>query len=77
MQRALEGNRREELRRTAHRLAGSFALYGFTAAARSCQRMESMAEQSASELLHAAIARLRNHLATVDVQYVETDHLPE
>jgi DNA-binding response OmpR family regulator/HPt (histidine-containing phosphotransfer) domain-containing protein len=79
MQQALEANRRDDLRRTAHRLAGSFALYGFSAAARSCQRIESTADRGVNEQLQAALARLRQHLATVDIQYVETEdfQLPE
>jgi len=79
MQRALDDQRRDDLRRTAHRLAGSFALYGFSAAASSCQRLEAMAAEATSEQLRSALARLRTHLDTVDIQYVETEQfqLPE
>jgi len=76
MQRALNDQRRDDLRRTAHRLAGGFALYGFTTAARTCQRIESGAVEASSEPLGAAIDQLRTHLATVEIRYVEPEGLP-
>lgn len=64
----LTAEERGRLRRLAHRLAGSFGLYGFRWAARQCRCVEHDAEQAERTQLAEMLAALRLHLETVDVQ---------
>ena len=56
---------REALRRTAHKLAGSFALYGFHWAADHCRALERDAHSAELGRLAERAARLREHLETI------------
>jgi len=67
MQQALATGDREELRRTAHKLAGSFALYGFDWAANHCRSLERDAPAGEIERLGEMITSLRDHLDEVKV----------
>src|SRR5258706_1512357 len=67
MQAALRNGDREQVRRTAHQLAGSFALYGFHWAADHCKRLELDAAAGDADRLGEMIARLRDHLESVEV----------
>jgi CheY-like chemotaxis protein len=65
---ALDAGERGPWRRLAHKLAGSFGLYGFTWAAAACDRMAQQAEHAERAQLTEMLAALRRHLETVDVQ---------
>ena len=64
----LVAEERGRLRRLAHRLAGSFGLYGFRWAAHQCHRVEREAEHAERAQLAGMLQALRRHLETVDVQ---------
>lgn len=68
MGRALEAGARGELRRLAHRLVGSFALYGFRWASKQCQRIERDVERDLRQHLADLLAALRRHLETVEIR---------
>jgi len=71
MEAAIAANPRDDLFRIAHRLAGSFALYGFTEAARTCHRLEHEGPQSPSEELRRRVDDLRKQLRDVEVRFVD------
>jgi len=76
MQAALERAEPEPARALAHRLAGSFALYGFAHAGLLSQRLEhAAATESAAQLL-LRVAALRAHVADVVVRFVREDGEP-
>jgi two-component system response regulator BaeR len=64
MRRALQAADRVAFKRIAHRLAGSFALYGFKWAAAQCKMLERESERDA-DTLAARWAAVRAHLDTV------------
>jgi PAS domain S-box-containing protein len=65
---ALGADDRARFRRVAHRLAGSFALYGFAWAALECQRLEREALEGDAEELARSAAALRTYLDQVEVR---------
>lgn len=71
MDTALAQGRMKEALQVAHRLAGSFALYGFNDAARTCHRLEHQGPQMAPEELRSRVAQLRESLRAVEVRYVD------
>ena len=71
----LASDERGRLRRLAHRLAGSFGLYGFRWAASQCHRVEQDAEHAERAELAGMLLALRTHLATVEVQYDKGESL--
>jgi chemotaxis protein histidine kinase CheA len=73
----MEAGRRDGLRRIAHQLTGSFALYGFLWAADQCRWIE----RNFSEVEPARIAELAReldaHLETVEIRWAgEGDPTP-
>ena len=71
MDTALAAGRTQEALAIAHRLAGSFALYGFNEAARECHRLEHQGAQLPPGELRRRVAGLREHLHQVDVRFVD------
>jgi CheY-like chemotaxis protein len=67
LEEAVRANDREQVRRIAHKLAGSFALYGFAWAADHCKRLERDAASAELEQLGTMTAALRDHLDKVAV----------
>jgi PAS domain S-box-containing protein len=67
MQAALDSDDREGVRRAAHKLAGSFALYGFEWAADHCRALERDAARGERESLARRIESLQDHLQNVTV----------
>jgi len=65
---ALAGGDREAFRRLAHRLAGSFALYGFGWAAARSRALERDALAGDPAALAAGVAALRAHLGGVTIR---------
>jgi HPt (histidine-containing phosphotransfer) domain-containing protein len=57
------------LRRCAHRLAGSFALYGFAWAAAQCRALEHDAQDGGQRSLEERVAAVRAHLDCVTIDY--------
>jgi HPt (histidine-containing phosphotransfer) domain-containing protein len=72
MRRALETADRVAFKRVAHRLAGSFALYGFKWAATQCKMLERESERNA-DALAARLSAVRAHLDTVRIHVVPKD----
>jgi HPt (histidine-containing phosphotransfer) domain-containing protein len=70
MQTCAAGNA-AELRQLAHRLAGSFALYGFRWAASHCKLIEREAESLGRDDIEEHLAMLRHHLGNVPVHFVD------
>jgi len=68
MPRALEAGDRASFKRLAHRLAGSFALYGFKWAARQSKAIEGDAQDGDTADLAARTAAVRAHLDAVKVR---------
>jgi PAS domain S-box-containing protein len=68
MARALEAGDREAFKRLAHRLAGSFALYGFKWAAIQAKALERDAAEGEAGELAARTAVIRGHLDTVYIR---------
>jgi len=66
--RSLEDNDRATFRRLAHRLAGSFALYGFRWAAAQSRLLERDALEGKAAKLAARTAALQEHLDTVTIR---------
>jgi PAS domain S-box-containing protein len=60
-----------ELQQLAHRLAGSFALYGFRWASNHCQYIEREANHLDQESIEKHLALLRQHLRDAPVQFVD------
>lgn len=73
MAQALDADERATVARIAHRLAGSFALYGFAAAGRQCLELERAAASGAEAELRRRIEAVRCGLDTVEVRFVEDD----
>ena len=71
METAIGAGTGEEVFRIAHRLAGSFALYGFSEAARTCHRLEHEGPQLGLEELRRRVLGLREHLRQVEVRFVD------
>ena len=68
MARVLDAGDRVALRREAHRLAGSFALYGFRWAAMRCRSLESEAVESDAASLASGLNEVRSHLDGVQIR---------
>jgi PAS domain S-box-containing protein len=66
---ALAAGDRTHLRRCAHRLAGSFALYGFAWAAAQCRALEHDAQDGGERSLEERVAAVRAHLDCVTIDY--------
>lgn len=65
MRAALASGDRATFRRLAHKLAGSFVLYGFAWAAEQCRRLEQDARQGDAAELERRAAEVRAHLDSV------------
>jgi HPt (histidine-containing phosphotransfer) domain-containing protein len=72
----LETGQPDELRRVAHQLAGSFALYGFAWAGDQCRWVERNFGTIEAPQLAQIAAQLRAHLADADIRFVSTDAEP-
>jgi CheY-like chemotaxis protein len=68
MPQALDAGDRARFRRLAHRLAGSFSLYGFRWAAARCRALEQAASSGTPAELRAGAAAVRAHLDVVKVK---------
>lgn len=73
MARALEAGDREAFKHLAHRLAGSFALYGFRWAATQSKALEHDGAGGDAAELGARTARLRAHLDEVKIRVATKD----
>jgi len=62
---ALAANDRKSFRRVAHKLSGSFSLYGFGWAAEQCRALERYAAGGAAGALEKRVAEVRAHLDDV------------
>jgi DNA-binding response OmpR family regulator/HPt (histidine-containing phosphotransfer) domain-containing protein len=71
MEAAIAAHPRDDVFRIAHRLAGSFALYGFAEAARSCHRLEHEGAQLPPAELQRRVEDLREQLRQVEVRFVD------
>jgi two-component system response regulator BaeR len=76
MRRALEAADRVAFKRVAHRLAGSFALYGFKWAAAQCKMLERESERDAGDL-SARLASVRSHIDTVRIHVAPRDSITQ
>jgi HPt (histidine-containing phosphotransfer) domain-containing protein len=65
---ALAAGDREKFRRLAHKLAGSFALYGFKWAGAQCRALQDAAAQGEPADLARRVTALRAHLDNVVIQ---------
>jgi PAS domain S-box-containing protein len=73
----MEAGRRDGVRRTAHRLAGSFALYGFLWAGDQCRWIERNFSDVAPARLAELARELDAHLRTVEIRWEgEADDAP-
>jgi len=68
---ALKKGDRARFKRLAHRLAGSFALYGFRWAAQQCRAIESHSAGAPVAELLARIAAVREHLGAAKVRFAK------
>jgi CheY-like chemotaxis protein/HPt (histidine-containing phosphotransfer) domain-containing protein len=68
IERTLETRDFVQLRRLAHRLAGSLGLYGFRRASDQALRLEKAAQNGNRELFAEVLSALRRHLETVEVR---------
>ena len=68
---AVAAGQAEPARALAHKLAGSFSLYGFHWAAAQGKMIEQRARDNALEGLAAAVAALRGHLEGIEVKFAE------
>jgi CheY-like chemotaxis protein len=73
MAQALQSGDDTQLRRIAHRLAGSFALHGFRWAADCCQRIEHARQDAPADELQAQLETLRLHLDTVRITFAAAE----
>jgi PAS domain S-box-containing protein len=71
MRRACAAGDAAELRRLAHRLAGSFALYGFVWAAGHCKIIEREADRMGRDGIEEHLSLLGHHLGNVPVRFVD------
>ena len=69
---SLARGQRAAARRLAHKLAGSFALYGFKWAAAQCRVLEQTAEGGDRDELTERIEFVRRHLESAQVRFVES-----
>jgi hypothetical protein len=65
----MESGNRGEVRRLAHQLAGSFALYGFLWASDQCKWVEHNFSEVQPEHLALVASQLARHLATAEVRF--------
>jgi CheY-like chemotaxis protein len=65
---ALAVGDREKFRRLAHKLAGSFALYGFKWAGAQCRALQDAAAQGEAADLVRRVAAVRTHLDRVEIR---------
>ena len=65
---ALAAGDREKFRRLAHKLAGSFALYGFKWAGAQCRALQDASAQGEAADLARRVSALRSHLDKVVIQ---------
>jgi PAS domain S-box-containing protein len=65
---ALAAGDREKFRRLAHKLAGSFALYGFKWAGAQCRALQDAAAQGEAADLARRVSALRTHLDSVEIR---------
>ena len=72
MHAALSANNRVRFKKLAHKLAGSFSMYGFKWAAAECHALERAAAHDEAGELGRRIASLRGHLEHVDIRWRET-----
>jgi two-component system response regulator BaeR len=68
---ACEAGDADQLRQLAHRLSGSFALYGFRWAASHCKHIEREADCFVPDAIEEGLALLRHYLANVPVRFVD------
>ncbi|HSH89405.1 MAG TPA: PAS domain S-box protein [Ramlibacter sp.] len=66
---AMEAGNRGEVRRLAHQLAGSFALYGFLWASDQCKWVEHNFSEVEPEHLALVASQLARHLETAEVRF--------
>ena len=71
MKQACAAGKAVELRQLAHRLAGSFALYGFRWAARHCQIIEREADRLDADAIEEQLDMLCHHLGNVPIRFVD------
>jgi CheY-like chemotaxis protein len=69
---SLARGQRGGARRLAHKLAGSFSLYGFKWAAAQCRLIEQTAEGGDRDELTERIEFVRRHLESAQVRFVES-----
>jgi CheY-like chemotaxis protein/HPt (histidine-containing phosphotransfer) domain-containing protein len=69
---ALARGERETVRRLAHKLAGSFSLYGFRWAAAECRALERAAEGGSAAKLAERLDEVRRHLDGARLEFVDT-----
>ena len=72
MHSALAANNRTRLKKLAHKLAGSFSMYGFKWAATECLALERAAAADQAGELGRRVAGLRAHLDGLDIRWRET-----
>ena len=72
MHSALAANNRVRLRKLAHKLAGSFSMYGFKWAAAECHALERSAAADQAGELGRRVAGLRGHLERLEIRWRET-----
>jgi len=68
MEAAMESGRRDEVRRVAHQLAGSFALYGFLWAGDQCRWIERNFSDVVPLRVRELAGELEAHLDTVEIR---------
>jgi len=73
MPQALAADDRPRFRRLAHKLAGSFTLYGFRWAAARCRALERRAVEARADELERGAAEVRAHLDQVKVRLQEEE----
>ena len=66
--RALAAGDRARFGRLAHKLAGSFSLYGFKWAGAQCRALKDAAEQAEAAELAQKVSAVREHLDTVEIR---------
>ena len=72
MLKAVEDGDRDCLRKLAHRLAGSFTLYGFEWAGAHCRMIEVEAATLSAETIETHLLKLKRHLEDVRIDFAET-----
>jgi PAS domain S-box-containing protein len=69
---SLARSQRAGAKRLAHKLSGSFSLYGFKWAAAQCRLIEQAAEAGERDEIAGRIEHVRQHLNSVQVRFVES-----